>query len=45
MTKQTSSSNPRPAGFTVEQQLVGKLGKAGYGALLDNLMKQTRKEK
>jgi len=42
----TSSSDPRPqSGFSVGDQLLGKLGKAGYGALLDAMMKQTRKEK
>lgn len=40
----TSSSKPG-SGFTVEEQMIGKLGKAGYGALLDKLMKVTRKEK
>ena len=41
----THASNDRPgSGFSVEQQLIGKLGKAGYGALLDKLMKTTRKE-
>lgn len=29
--------------FTVREQLVGKLGPSGYGALLDTLGAQTRK--
>ena len=44
MTESTTIPSSKPAGFSVEQQLIGKLGKAGYGALLDNMMKRTRKE-
>lgn len=41
----SSSEQARPTpGFSVGDQLLGKLGKAGYGALLDAMIKQTRKE-
>ena len=33
------------SGFTVKDQIVGKVGLRGYGALLDQLAKKTRPEK